>query len=496
MPASRPLTLEGTQFTVNLKSAKFRNTTPVQSIALPQIKAPQGPVLDPASALPPRLQDLKLDGKQVSFLAATKSPLDPISNNNFEDDFEDAWRDRKADGDDEAHRCKIAQRGVGQQARRSNQASQSKYKIALAAELGPSVKCYKCGWLSQYRLRDMWMPVQQQPGLIAPNSKATQTHLNIVTCVNCNSGQCLACGKAPHLTECTFADTRIAWQALLSVDMAVVNFRYVSPTLSEVDNSKDVYPVLLEALTTILAVVPRSGPLTFGLYELLRNSLLLDLVADTMRDMTVENIQLSPLLIQSWELLHMIAERSELVDLFFQNRQVLNGASPGLQQLAFPLVLLPIQQVFSINPHGHPAKKYTFWTLFQKVSHIAKQYLQANHDDVWSAAMVAERVLDVDAIVASRVTAKIVVPRKIHHTQHEAGYAAGVRDLYRLGVIRNIEAKKKIVQEDSNMDIDPPRKKRGRARQEIQAQDQDGSRDERGGKRKMTIRRQWVWPLP
>ncbi|KAF7865425.1 hypothetical protein EAF04_006401 [Stromatinia cepivora] len=481
MPASSPLTFEGVQFTVNLKSAKFRNTTSAQSIALPQVNTPRPSVLDPANTLPAKLQDLKLDDEQASFIAAT--------NSHFEDEFEDAWRDQKADGDDDGHRSKIAERRAGQQARHNNQTSQPKYKIALAAELGPSVKCYKCGWLSQYRLRDMWMPVQQRPGLVAPNSKATQTHLKIVACVNCNSGQCVACGKAPHLTECTFADTRIAWQALLSVDMAVVHFRHVSPTLATVETSKDVYPVLLQALTTILAAVPRSGPLTFGLYELLRNSLLLDLVADILRDMTVENIQLSPLLIQTWEFLHMVAERSDLVDLFFQNRQVLDGASHGLRQLAFPLVLLPIHQVSSINPDGHRARKYTFWSLFQKVFHTATQYLQANHDDVWSAAMVAQRVVDVYAMVAGRVTAKIVVPRKIHHTQHEAGYAASVRDLYRLGIIRNIEAKKKSVQEDSKMDIDPPRKKRGRARQETQAQDQDDSRDERGRKRRMTVRR-------
>ncbi|CAD6444246.1 633009c4-c93b-4b51-bb86-5c68c69d1d8b [Sclerotinia trifoliorum] len=483
MLSFRPFTLEGTQLTLNLKSSKFSRKTPFQSIALPQVKTPRSSVSDPASALPARLQYLRLDEKQASFIAATISPVNPTPNDNFEDDFEDAWKDLEADDDDAAHRSKIPQRFVEQQTRHSNQGSQLEYNIALAAELGPSIKCYKCGWFSQYQLRDMWMPDQQQPNLVAPNSKATQTHLNIATCVKCSSGQCLPCGKAPHLTECIFADTRIVWNALLSVDTAVVNFRYVSPILSTVEGSRDVYPVLLEALTTILAVVPRSGPLTFGLYELLHNSLILDLIADIMRDMTVANIQLSPLLIQTWEFLHMIAEHSELVGLFFQNRHVLNGALPGLQQLAFPLVLLPIQQASNIKSDVYPAKKYTFWPLLQKASDVANQYLQANHDDVWSAAMVAQRVLDVYAIVARSVAPNIVVPRKIHRTQHEAGYAAGVRDLCRLAVIRKIEAKKKIVQEESSMEIDPPRKKRGSARQEVQGQDQNGGWNGEGGKR-------------
>ncbi|EDO01023.1 predicted protein [Sclerotinia sclerotiorum 1980 UF-70] len=438
---------------MNLKSSKFPKNTSVRSTALPQVNTSRSSVLDLANTLPTRLRDLKLDWKQASSIATTNFSLDPTPNDYFEDDFEDAWGDLDADGDDAAHRSKIAQPVVEQQTHPKNQASQLEYNIALAPVLCPSIKCYKCGWLSQYQIRDMRMPAQQQPHLVAPNSKATQTHLKIATCVKCNSGQCLACGKAPHLAECIFADSRIVWQALLSVDTAMVQFRYVSPTLAEVENPKNMYSALLEALTTILAVVPRSGPLTFGLYELLRNSLILDLVADIVRDMTVQNIQLSPLLIQTWEFFHMIAERSELVDLFFQNRQVLNGASPGLQQLAFPLVLLPIQQASNINTDFHQAK----------------------------------RVLDVYAIVASRVVPSIVVPRKIHCTQHEAGYAAGVRDLYRLVVIRNIEAKEKSAQEDSSMDIDPPRKKHGRARQEGQGQDQDGRRDGEGGKRRKII---------
>ncbi|KAI9641684.1 hypothetical protein NHQ30_009540 [Ciborinia camelliae] len=475
-----------TALSVGIKNLKIAEEQTIN--ARPEANATQQSVHGFPTAITVGLKNLKLDKEQT---------IKP--DNDFENDFQDAWDDQNLDGNDEDDGRKTAARDTCQKSRRDKQKSaykqskptivQPKAEVFPGDDLGPTVKCYKCGLVHQYTLEEAWLPARQKPQLVARNSNATKSHLHIVACVKCRSGICVACGMAPHLKECTFADTRLAWLALFSLDQAVVHFKHMSPSLATTNTTKDVHPVLLEAITAVMAAIPRSGPVTFGLRELLRKSLLLDLIADIVRGMTVENMELSPLLIQTWEFLHIIAEHDELCNLLFEDRKILDGTSSGLVQISFPFVLLPTkQQSDSIDSISHGAKGYTFWSLFQKCSGLAKQYLDANHDDIWSASVVAQRIVDVYVTLACKVPPELITPSKTHPTQHDEVLKAGLADLYRVGTARNTQRKTAATQGKSL--VEPTRKKRGRGRAMAQEQAQDECKDDRGGKRRRTVGRQ------
>lgn len=291
----------------------------------------------------------------------------------------------------------------------------------------------------------------------------------------------MACGKAPHLVACTFADSKIAWDALCSVDEAMINIREKNYTGLEILQAmRDMQPVLLQALSTLNSTITGNATPTFGFSELLRQSSLLDFIADIMRDMTVENMELNPLIIQIWEFLHTLAAQEETRNLFFEKRIMLKESSSGLRKLAFPLALLPIDQTTRIGFNSNPPKEFILWPLLQRCYKVAQQYLEANHDDVWSANVVAQRVVDVYTIAASDATEPLTASR-IPFTQHQAGFATAFLGLFQAGIIRNNQPKNKVAQDE--MDVDRPLKKRARGRQAAQDQGQDESIDGRGGKR-------------
>ncbi|KAK6593347.1 hypothetical protein H4I96_11282 [Botrytis cinerea] len=383
--------------------------------------------LDLGEHLSKELGDLNFAGEQPAFMAGTKSSINSHDANEFDQDFEAAWGSK------------------------------------LPKKPLP--------------ISQVWLPNSSQPRLIAPNSANTKSHLHIGACAKCNFGTCLACGVAPHLKECTFSDSRAAWEALCSVDEAIISFHTQSPHLPINHATREILPTLLQCLKTLNTTVARNGALTFGFDQLLRKSMLLDVVADFMQDMTVQNMELTPLLIQILEFLHMLAENITTRNLFFERRQVLKAASPGLRTLAFPLVLLPVQQVSSYNWNDQNAKSFTLWPVLQRCLKVAQQYMHENNDDVWSGALVAlaQRVPDVYALVASSVPQKPLKLMYTHYTQHELGYAIGLRELFAVAVAKKAEAKKVAVQEDtSSMETEPPLKKRGRARAWTEVQGSNG----------------------
>ncbi|KAM0133423.1 hypothetical protein ACHAP3_005948 [Botrytis cinerea] len=424
--------------------------------------------LDLGEHLSKELGDLNFAGEQPAFMAGTKSSINSHDANEFDQDFEAAW---------------------GEQA---SQKTAPQFDIQLAMQQGMTVKCVKCRTMNTHGVSQVWLPNSSQPRLIAPNSANTKSHLHIGACAKCNFGTCLACGVAPHLKECTFSDSRAAWEALCSVDEAIINFHTESPHLPINHATREILPTLLQCLKTLNTTVARNGALTFGFDQLLRKSMLLDVVADFMRDMTVQNMELTPLLIQILEFLHMLAENITTRNLFFERRQVLKAASPGLRTLAFPLVLLPVQQVSSYNWNDQNAKSFTLWPVLQRCLKVAQQYMHENNDDVWSGALVAlaQRVPDVYALVASSVPQKPLKLMYTHYTQHELGYAIGLRELFAVAVAKKAEAKKVAVQEDtSSMETEPPLKKRGRARAWTQVQGSNGGDAGWTGKRRTAGKR-------
>ncbi|TGO45699.1 hypothetical protein BCON_0372g00040 [Botryotinia convoluta] len=492
MPASFPVDFSTTQFPFNMKAPTAKNAS-----APPKVAAPANSVLNLAEPLSNQFRNLNLDGEPLSNtvrglhldgeqpapLAAKKSGISSHDANEFDEDFEEAWEEEASNVDDES---KEVNRSTSQQA-----APQS--DIQFAMQQGMRVNCIKCRIPNTYKVSQVWLPNPSQPELVAPDSPNTKSHLHIAACAKCSFGTCLGCGVAPHLKECTFADTRAAWEALCAVDDAAIDFRNESPHIPLTHTTREVLPVALQCLTTLNTTVARNGALTFGFDQLLRKSMLLDLVADFMRDMTVQNMGLTPLLIQTLEFLHMLAENAETRKLFFEKRQVLKTASPGLRTLAFPLVLLPVQQVSAYNWNDREARTYTLWPLLQKCLKVAQQYMRENHDDVWSAALVAlaQRVPDVYALVASSVPPKPFKLTYTHYTQHELGFAIGLKELFAVAVAKKSEAKKAAAtQEDtSKMEVDPPLKKRGRARARAGAQDEDQDETSRAGKRRTAGKR-------
>lgn len=466
MSGSFPTDFAATKFTFNVNSAdplsaRLRNLQ-----------------LDPeqhAQSIMNNFGDLDLDGQQPAPLTATSSQISSHDANEFDEDFEDAWKEQTPNINDES----------------TSQKAILLPDIRLAMQQGMRVKCIKCRISNTCKVSQVWLPNPSQPELLAPDSANTKSHLHIAACAKCSFGTFLGCGVAPHLKECTFSDTRAAWEALCSVDDAVINFRNESPHLPLTHATREVLPVVLQCLTTLNTTVARNGAITFGFDQLLRKSMLLDLVADFMREMTVRNMELTPLLIQILEFLHMSAENTQTRILFFEKRQVLKAKSPGLRTLAFPLVLLPMQQVSAYNWNDHDAKSYTLWPLLQKCLKVAQQYMHDNHDDVWSAALVAlaQRIPDVYALVASSVTPRPLKLTYTHYTQQELGYAIGLKELFAVAVAKKSEAKKAAVQEDTNMEVDPPLKKRGRARARAEAQDIDEDEASRAGKRRTAGKR-------
>ncbi|TGO29736.1 hypothetical protein BPAE_0011g00070 [Botrytis paeoniae] len=492
MSGSFPVDFSTAQFTFNMKAPTAKNTS-----ASPKAAAPTNSVLNLAEPLSNIFRDLNLDGEPLSNilgglqlggeqpapLASKKSCIGSHDANEFDEDFEEAWEEEASNVDDESNEVN----------RSTSQQALPQSDIQLAIQQGMRVKCIKCRIPNTYKVSQVWLPNPSQPELVAPDSANTKSHLHIAACAKCSFGTCLGCGVAPHLKECTFADTRAAWEALCAVDNAAVNFRNESPHLPLTHATREVLPVVLQCLTTLNTTVARNGALTFGFDQLLRKSILLDLVADFMRDMTVQNMELTPLLIQILEFLHMLAENAETRKLFFEKRQPLKTASPGLRKLAFPLVLLPVQQVTAYNWNNRDARTYTLWPLLQECLKVAQQYMRENHDDVWSAALVAlaQRVPDVYALLASSVPPKPFKLTYTHYTQHELGYAIGLKELFAVAVAKKSEAKKAAATDEntSKMEIDPPLKKRGRARARAEVQGVDEDEASRAGKRRTSGKR-------
>ncbi|KAF5877691.1 uncharacterized protein Bfra_002059 [Botrytis fragariae] len=490
MSGSFPVDFAATQFTFNMTAPTTKQTsapgkvpTPAQSVlksADPLSSKLRNLQLDPeqyAQSVMSNFGGLHLDGQQRAPLTTAWSRISSHDANEFDEDFEEAWEEQTSNINDES----------------TSQQGPRLPDIQLAMQQGMRVKCIKCRISNTYKVSQVWLPNPSQPELIAPNSANTKSHLHIAACAKCSFGTCLGCGLAPHLKECTFSDTRAAWEAMCAVDDAAINFRHESPHLPLTHATREVLPALLQCLKTLNTTVARNGAHTFGFDQLLRKSVLLDLVADFMRDMTVQNMELTPLLIQVLEFLHMLAENTGTRNLFFEKRQVLKASSPGLRTLAFPLVLLPVQQVSAFNWDDREAKTYALWPLMQRSLKVAQQYMHANHDDVWSAALVSlvQRIPDVYALVASSVPPKPLKLTYTHYTQHELGYAIGLKELFAVAVAKKSEAKKAATtQEDpSKMEVDPPLKKRGRARARAGAQDEDQDEASRAGKRRTAGKR-------
>ncbi|KAB8296369.1 hypothetical protein EYC80_009127 [Monilinia laxa] len=250
-----------------------------------------------------------------------------------------------------------------------------------------------------------------------------------------------------------------------------------------IHDTRDVQSALLQCLTKLMAAVSSSITPTFGLGELLRKSMLLDLVADIMRNMTVYNIELSPLLIQTWEFLNMVAEHDELCSLFFENRVEMKEKSSGLQRFIFPLILLPVHQSSHID--NSSPRKFYLWPLLQSCVNTANQYLLANHDDVWSAAILAERVLSVHETLTGRVSAQAVTPPMTHPSQTVTGFAVGLKELYKTGAIRKMKSKQGPAQQEEII-VEQPRKKRGYW-EPLSEKGQDERDATRGRKRRNTV---------
>ncbi|KAF7959719.1 hypothetical protein EAE96_001330 [Botrytis aclada] len=486
MSGSLPVNFSTTQFTFNLKPPTVKNTSAPPA-------APANSVLNLADPLTNKLRNLHLDPEQRAqsvlsnlgdFRLDGEQPgISSHDANEFDDDFEEAWEGLTSNVKDESSEVDPS----------TSEQTPAKPDIQLAMQQGMRVNCIKCRVSSTYNVSQVWLPNPSQPELVAPDSANTKSHLQIAACAKCSFGTCLGCGVAPHLKECTFSDTRAAWEALCSVDDAALNFRNDSPHLPLNHTTREVLPVVLQCLTTLNTTAARNGAITFGFDQLLRKSMLLDLVADLMRHMTVQNIELTPLLIQTLEFLHMLAENTQTRNLFFEERQALKATSPGLQTLAFPLALLPVQQLSAHNWNNRDAKTYTLWPLLQNCLKVAQQYMRENHDDVWSAALVAhaQRIPDIYALVASSVPQNPAKPTYAHYTQHELGYAIGLKEMLAVAVAKESEAKKAAAnQEDvSMMDVDPPLKKRGRARARAEAQDEDQDEAARAGKRRTAGKR-------
>ncbi|KAF7909875.1 uncharacterized protein EAF01_003593 [Botrytis porri] len=476
MSGSFPVDFAASQFTFNMTALTTNQTS-----APDQVAAPAQSPLRLADPLSTRLRNLQLDPEQhAQSVVSNLGDLELISShdaNEFDDDFEEAWEEQTPDINDES----------------TSQQGPPLPDIQLAMQQGMRVRCIKCRISNTCKVSQVWLPNPSQPELVAPNSANKKSHLHIAACGKCSFGTCLGCGVAPHLKECTFSDTRAAWEALCAVDDAVLNFRHESPNLSVTHEYREVLPALLHCLTTLNTTVARNGAHTFGFDQLLRKSMLLDIVADFMRDMTTQNMELTPLLVQMLEFLHMLAENGKTRNLFFEKRQVLKAASPGLQTLAFPLVLLPVQQVSTFNWNDDEARTYALWPILQRCLKVAQQYMHANDGDVWSAALVSlvQRIPDVYALVASSVPPKPLKLTYTHYTQHEWGYAIGLKELFSVAVAKNSEAKKAAATDEnaSKIEIDPPLKKRGRGRARAEAQGVDEDEAGRAGKRRTAGKR-------
>ncbi|KAF7927406.1 uncharacterized protein EAE97_010081 [Botrytis byssoidea] len=468
-----PVDFATTQFTSNMNSADSLSNN-LRNLHLDRDEHAQSVLND--------LGDLQLGGGQPAPLAANNSGISSHDANEFDEDFEEAWEDEAFNVMDESTQADPS----------TSQQTPAKSNIRLAMQQGMKVNCIKCRIPNTYKVSQVWLPNPSQPDLLAPYSANTKSHLHIGACAKCSFGTCLACGVAPHLKECTFSDTRTAWEALCAVEDAAINFRNESPHLPLTHATREILSPLLKCLTTLNITVARNEALTFGFDQLLRKSMLLDLVADFMRDMTVRTMELTPLLIQVLEFLHMLAENAETRKLFFEKRQVLKTTSPGLQTLAFPLVLLSVQQESAYDWNDRDARTYTLWPLLQNCLNVAQQYMRENHDDVWSTALVAlvQGVCDIYELVASSVPPKPLELTYTHHNQHELGYAIGLKELFAVAVAKKAEAKKVATQKDtSEMEVDPPLKKRGRARARAEAQDIDQDEASRSAKRRNAGRR-------
>lgn len=306
------------------------------------------------------------------------------------------------------------------------------------------VQCSNCTMSCVLAPSEVWIPSQCTPKVIAPESERTKSHLHIITCDNCSYGTCIACGLAPHLSECIFADTRASLQALCSVDEAVTLLHKNYPGVATLHDARDVQHVLLESLTKIMATISGRATPTFGLAELLRKSTHLDIISELIRNTTVQSIELSPLLIQTWEFLYMIAERKELCVLLSEKRVEMKEKSWGLGELTFPLAFLPINQDFGMDLVNTPPREYSMWPLLQHCVDVAKQYLLENKDDIWSAAIIAKRIIDVHDMMKGRVPRVLLSPKKVRSTQLLTEYAAGLHELYTAGITRKTQVNKSL----------------------------------------------------
>ncbi|EMR81522.1 hypothetical protein BcDW1_9855 [Botrytis cinerea BcDW1] len=252
------------------------------------------------------------------------------------------------------------------------------------------INCRQCEIPFDYSRASLWVPGYKRAAPKSLQIPNENTHPQIVRCPECATENCMGCENSPHGNHCSYAQYRVVWHALCTVDDAIVQHR-VGSSYPRTNNPLEM--AVVKALNTLIEYIPQNSATSFGYCELIRKSMLLDQVAVTIHNMSQEN-RFDAVCLQSWAFIHMLSQRQDLYGLLFEERlQLLRDLSPGVRVLGFPVAFFTVEQVFDADRYA--PLTYRIWPLIQQGYQSAHDYLSldAQINDTWPAVMLARHIV-------------------------------------------------------------------------------------------------------
>ncbi|TGO45743.1 hypothetical protein BCON_0369g00070 [Botryotinia convoluta] len=267
------------------------------------------------------------------------------------------------------------------------------------------INCRQCGIAFDYSRASLWVPGYKRTPPKSFRIPNENTHPQIVRCPECNTENCMGCENSPHDDCCSYAQYRVVWHALCTVDDAIVQHR-VGPSYPRTNNPLDA--AVVTALDILIEHIPKYATNSFGCCELIRKSMLLDQIAVTIHNMDEEN-QFDTVCLQSWAFVQILSQRQDLCGLLFEERlQFLRNLSPGVRVLGFPPI---IQQSYQ----------------------SAHDFLSSNAqlNDAWPAVMLARNIVHLHDDLKTKSSPPLELIRFVQG-QNLQSFAARLEEMHRV----------------------------------------------------------------
>ncbi|TGO29730.1 hypothetical protein BPAE_0011g00010 [Botrytis paeoniae] len=298
------------------------------------------------------------------------------------------------------------------------------------------INCRQCAITFDYSRASLWVPGYKRTPPKSFRIPNENTHPQIVRCPECATENCMGCENSPHDDCCSYANYRVVWHALCTVDDAIVQ-HCVGPSYPRNNNPLDV--AVVKALDVLIKHIPKKDTTSFGYCELIRESMLLDQVAVTIHNMDEEN-----------------------------RFNTVSGLWDSLWHF------FTIEQVFDANRYA--PLTYRVWSIIQQSYQSAHNFLtsDAQLNDAWPAVMLARNIVHLHDDLKTKSAPPLELIRFVQG-QNLQSFAARLEEMHRVegtqyGAVH------------SNTRTGPSSwvtKKRGQ-------EDEEAVEEDQGGKRKKT----------